>query len=231
VDEAVLVVRGLTKVFGSGPTKVEALRGLDLTLHRGECVAVMGPSGSGKSTLLHLIAGLDEPSAGTVRVAGREVSALGDRARTLLRRQLGLVFQSFHLFDTLSAEENVALPLAIAGHRPSEARARAAAALDAVGLSGRGSHRPPQLSGGEQQRVAVARAVVTDPVLLLADEPTGNLDRGAGARVMELLRGLVGRRGVTLLLVTHDAGHAAGADRVLRLEDGRLIDAQLPVAA
>jgi putative ABC transport system ATP-binding protein len=220
-DDAVLVVRGLAKSFGRGAGRVEALAGLDLTLRRGEFVAVTGASGSGKSTLLHLIAGLDRPSAGSVRLDGTDVGALGDEARTLLRRRVGLVFQSFQLFDTLSAAENVALPLAIAGQRPREARRRAAAALAAVGLSHRRAHRPAQLSGGEQQRVAIARALVAEPLLLLADEPTGSLDSACGAEVMALFRRLVDGHGVTLLLVTHDAGHAALADRVVRLRDGQ----------
>jgi putative ABC transport system ATP-binding protein len=223
--DPVLVVQGLTKSFGSGPARVEALSGLDLTLHRGEFVAITGTSGSGKSTLLHLIAGLDDPSAGTIRLAGLDVASLGDDRRTRLRRRrIGFIFQSFHLLDTLSAWENVALPLAIAGRGPSEARRRAAAALEAVGLSHRRRHRPAQLSGGEQQRVAVARALVIDPVLLLADEPTGNLDSASGAAVMGLLRRLTDDRKVALLLVTHDAAHAAVADRILRLCDGRLAE-------
>jgi putative ABC transport system ATP-binding protein len=221
--DAVLVVRGLTKAYGTGPARVEALRGLDLTLRRGEFVAITGASGSGKSTLLHLIAGLDEPSAGTILLNGTDVAVLGDDRRTRLRRRrIGLVFQAFHLLDTLSAEENVALPLAIAGRRPREARRRAAAALAAVGMSHRRRHRPAQLSGGEQQRVAVARALVIEPVLLLADEPTGNLDSGAGAALMAALRRLTDERGLALLLVTHDATHAAAADRTVRMCDGRL---------
>jgi putative ABC transport system ATP-binding protein len=224
--DPVLAVRGLTKAFGSGPARVEALRGLDLTLRRGEFVAVTGASGSGKSTLLHLIAGLDEPSGGTIRLGGIDVATLGDDRRTRLRRRrVGLIFQAFHLLDTLSAEENVALPLAIAGRGPREARRRARAVLAEVGLSHRRHHRPPQLSGGEQQRVAVARALVIDPVLLLADEPTGNLDSAAGSAVIRLLRHLTDDRGLTLLLVTHDAAHAAAADRTLHLCDGQLAEA------
>jgi putative ABC transport system ATP-binding protein len=224
-DEPVLAVRGLTKAFGAGAARVDALRGVDLTLRRGEFAAVMGASGSGKSTLLHLIAGLDEPSAGSVRVGGADLAALGDDDRTRLRRRhVGLIFQSFHLLDTLSAEENVAVPLAITGRPPAEARQRARSALEAVALLHRRHHRPAQLSGGEQQRVAIARALVIDPILLLADEPTGNLDSAAAGRVMDLLRDLVDRQRRTLLMVTHDAGHAARADRVLRLCDGLLVE-------
>jgi putative ABC transport system ATP-binding protein len=204
--DAVLVVRRLTKAFGSGPARVEALRGLNLTLSCGEFVAVAGASGSGKSTLLQLIAGLDEPSAGLIRLGGTDVTTLDDDLRTRLRRRrVGLIFQAFQLLDKLSAEENVVLPLAIAGRGPREARRRAKAALAAVGMSHRRCHRPPQLSGGEQQRVAIARALVIDPVLLLADEPTGNLDSAGGTAVIGLLRRLTEERGLTLLLVTHDA--------------------------
>ncbi len=226
-DEPVLAVRGLCKAFGAGAARVEALRGVDLILRRGEFAAVMGASGSGKSTLLHLVAGLDQPAGGGVRIGGADVAALGDDERTRLRRrQIGLIFQSFHLLDTLSAAENVALPLAIAGCPPAEARRRARGALEAVALAHRRRHRPAQLSGGEQQRVAIARALVIDPILLLADEPTGNLDSAAAFRVMDLLRGLVDRQGRTLLMVTHDADHAARADRVLHLRDGRLIEGE-----
>ncbi len=226
-DEAVLTVRGLTKVFGAGAAQVAALRGVDLSLHSGEFLAITGASGSGKSTLLHLIAGLDRPTGGILRVGGVDLAALGDDERTVLRRdRIGLVFQSFHLLDTLSAEENVALPLAIAGRPPAEARRRAVAALDDVGLSHRLHHGPARLSGGEQQRVAIARALVINPLLLLADEPTGHLDSAHGGRVMDLLRQLVDRQRRTLLLVTHDAAHARRADCVLRLHDGRVAEAQ-----
>ncbi len=224
-DEPVLAVRGLTRAFGAGAARVEALRGVDLTLRAGEFVAITGASGSGKSTLLHLIAGLDRPTGGSLRVGGDDLAALDDDARTLLRRgKIGLVFQSFQLLDTLSAEENVALPLAIAGRPAAEAQRRAAAALEAVGLAPRRGHRPAQLSGGEQQRVAIARALVINPILLLADEPTGNLDSVQGGRVMDLLRDLVDRQGRALLMATHDAGHAARADRILGLRDGRVVE-------
>jgi putative ABC transport system ATP-binding protein len=224
-DGTVLSVAGLTKEHGTGPVRVHALRGVDLDVAPGEFVALTGASGSGKSTLLHLAAGLDRPTAGTVRLGGIDLARLGDDQRTLLRRQrVGLVFQSFHLLDMLSAEENVALPLAICGRAGAEARRRAARALDLVGLARRGRHRPHELSGGEQQRVAIARALVNDPLLLLADEPTGSLDSVQGARIIELLRGLADERRQTLLLVTHDTGHAALADRVVTLRDGRVVN-------
>jgi putative ABC transport system ATP-binding protein len=221
---AILTVEGLTKEHRSGGSPVQALRGIDLAVAAGEFVAVMGASGSGKSTLLHLLAGLDRPSGGRIRLQGADLGHLDDDARTRLRRRrIGLVFQSFHLLESLTAEENVALPLAIGGRGPAEARARAAEALACVELGHRRRHRPDQLSGGEQQRVAIARALVIEPLLLLADEPTGNLDSLQGGRIIDLLRRLVDERGQTLLMVTHDAGHAARADRLVRLRDGRVV--------
>jgi putative ABC transport system ATP-binding protein len=202
------------------------MRGVDLTVSRGEFVAIMGTSGAGKSTLLHLLAGLDRPTSGTIRVGGTDLARLDeDRLARLRRHRLGLIFQSFQLLDTLSALENVALPLVIAGRPRAETHQRARAALDQVGLEQRHGHRPDQLSGGEQQRVAIARALVIEPLVLLADEPTGNLDSEQGGRIMDLLRRLVdtGRR--TLVLVTHDASHAIHAHRILHLRDGRLVDA------
>jgi putative ABC transport system ATP-binding protein len=222
-----LQVRGLVRVFHNGPTAVEALRGVDLDIRPGEFVAVMGPSGSGKSTLLHLAAGLDTPTAGEVYVGGQALAELDDDRLTLLRRRkLGFIFQAFNLLDVLSALENVALPLLIDGVAEAEASRRAREALAWVGLSGREEHLPAQLSGGEQQRVAIARAVVVKPLLMLADEPTGNLDSTTGEQILTLLRRLVDETGQTLLLVTHDARHASRADRLLRLRDGRVIEDQ-----
>jgi putative ABC transport system ATP-binding protein len=216
-------VRGLVKTAGSGAARVQVLRGVDLTIRGGEFVAVTGPSGSGKSTLLHQAAGLDRPTSGCVRICGQDLTPLCDDGRALLRRRcIGLVFQAFHLLDVLTAEENVSLPLAIAGVRDGEARSRAVHALQRVGLAHRGHHRPGQLSGGEQQRVAVARALVADPPILLADEPTGNLDSDSSRRIMVLLRDLVDRLGVALLLVTHDPACAGMADRVVYLRDGQI---------
>jgi putative ABC transport system ATP-binding protein len=227
--DAVIEVRQLAKVYGKS-AKVEALRGLDLTLAAGEFVAVMGASGSGKSTLLHLLAGLDEPTSGSIYLAGVDLARLSEDERALMRRnRLGLIFQAFHLLGTLSAEENVLLPLSIAGTSTAEAKRRAEEALGCVGLTHRRHHLPEQLSGGEQQRVAIARALVIDPVILLADEPTGNLDSVQADRIMDLLRQLVDERRHTLLLVTHDAGHASRADRILWLRDGRLIEETAPI--
>jgi len=226
-DSALIAVRRVTKVYGSGSAPVEALRGIDLRIEPGEFVAVMGSSGSGKSTLLHLIAGLDRPTSGSVTVGGHELALWGDDELTLLRRRwIGVVFQAFNLLDVLSAEENVALPLAIAGTPQSLARERARRALEQVGLAHRRRHLPGQLSGGEQQRVAIARALVIEPLILLADEPTGNLDSAGGTQVMDLLRHLADTRRQTILMVTHDAGHAARADRIIRLRDGRVVAEQ-----
>jgi putative ABC transport system ATP-binding protein len=222
-----LEVRGLTRAFPSGVARINALEDVDLCVRPGEFVAVMGPSGAGKSTLLHLIAGLDTPTRGSITIDGQALASLDDDQVTLLRRRrLGFIFQAFNLLDVLTAQENVALPLLIDGVRDNEAQSRAEEALADVGLTDRSGHLPAQLSGGEQQRVAIARALVTRPVLVLADEPTGNLDSASGDQVLSLLRRLVDERRQTLLLVTHDARHAARADRLLRLRDGRVIEEQ-----
>jgi len=211
----------LTKSLSSGGHPVQILHGIDLHITAGEFVAIMGPSGSGKSTLLGLIAGLDSPTSGSIKLAGQELVGLGEDALARLRgRTLGFVFQSFHLLPTLTAEENVAVPLELRGER--DARARARALLATVGLADRGHHLPAQLSGGEQQRVALARAFVAEPPILLADEPTGNLDSATGERVLALLADLRARTGTTMVLVTHDASLAARADRVVTLRDGRV---------
>jgi putative ABC transport system ATP-binding protein len=220
-------VRGLTRFFDSGEARVEALRGVDLDVRRGEFVAVMGPSGSGKSTLLHLIGALDQPSSGSVSLEGAELSTLKDDDLTLMRRRrIGFVFQAFNLIDVLTAEENVAIPLLVDGVAEGQAQTRARAAMEAVGIGHRRGHFPAKLSGGEQQRVAIARALVTEPLLLLADEPTGNLDSASGDQVMTLLRKLADERKQTILMVTHDASQAARADRLVRLRDGQVIEDQ-----
>jgi putative ABC transport system ATP-binding protein len=218
-------VRNVTKVFGAGETRVQSLAGINLDVARGEFVAVMGPSGSGKSTLLHLIGALDVPTSGTIRVGPDDLSALDDDCLTLLRRRrIGFVFQAFNLLDVLTALENVALPLELDGQ--ADVVERASDALALVGLGARRSHLPGQLSGGEQQRVAIARALVINPLLLLADEPTGNLDSTSGDQVMSLLRTLADERRQTIVIVTHDAGHAALSDRLVRLRDGQVVDEQ-----
>jgi putative ABC transport system ATP-binding protein len=226
-DDLALEVRGVAKSFGEGETRVEALRGVDLDVRRGEFVVVMGPSGSGKSTLLHLVAGLDRPSAGTIRVAGADLAAMDDDALTVLRRRrVGLVFQAFHLVHVLTAEENVALPLLVDGVPAAEAGRRATEALERVGLGARRGHLPGALSGGEQQRVALARATVAEPAVVLADEPTGNLDSARGEEVMALLRSVVDEGGRSVLMVTHDVRAAAHGDRIVWLRDGRAVASQ-----
>ena len=217
----VLETRGLKKVFGQGEARVEALRGIDLAVPQGQLVAIMGPSGSGKSTLLCMLGGIDLPSDGQVLLEGTDLATLTDDQRTLIRRQrIGFVFQSFNLLPILSAQENVALPLELDGVASAEARRRADEALDLVDMGARRHHIPSALSGGEQQRVAVARALVIQPAILLADEPTGNLDSVNGQRLTALLRNLVDQRGQTIVMVTHDAEIAARADRVVHIRDG-----------
>jgi putative ABC transport system ATP-binding protein len=215
-------VRALTMRLASGGRPLTILDSVTLDVQRGDAVAVIGPSGSGKSTLLGLIAGLDTPTDGTITVGGVDITRLGESALARFRREtIGYVFQSYHLIPTLTAAENVAVPLELAGERRVAARARAL--LEQVGLADRTHHYPVQLSGGEQQRVALARAVALDPPLLLADEPTGNLDSSIGAAIIELLFALNRERGSTLLLVTHDAALAERADRVVSLRDGRVV--------
>jgi putative ABC transport system ATP-binding protein len=206
-----------------GETSVEALRGVDLAIARGEFVALVGPSGSGKSTVLNLIGGLDKPTSGQVWINGTELSASDERTLTQHRRgHVGFVFQSFNLLPRLTAEENVALPLMFSGVPETDRLARARALLERAGLQERLTHRPTQLSGGEQQRVAIARALIGQPVLLLADEPTGNLDTVTGTEIMALLKELNCERGLTLLVVSHDPDVAAFADRIVRLRDGQV---------
>jgi putative ABC transport system ATP-binding protein len=215
-------VRTLTMRLDSGGRPLTILDGVSLEVERGDAVAVTGPSGSGKSTLLGLIAGLDAPTYGTITVRGVDITRLGESALARFRREtIGYVFQSYHLIPTLTAAENVAVPLELAGERRVAARARAL--LEQVGLGERAHHYPVQLSGGEQQRVALARAVALDPPLLLADEPTGNLDSATGAAIIELLFTLNRERRSTLLLVTHDPALAERADRVVSLRDGRVV--------
>jgi putative ABC transport system ATP-binding protein len=218
----VIAARDLTRRYGEGDTAVDALRGISIDIAGGHLTAIMGPSGSGKSTLMHILAGLDRPTSGTVEIAGREITTMGDTELTKLRREhIGFVFQFFNLLPMLSAEENILLPLAIAGRKPD--KTFLAQLIADVGLVDRRSHRPSELSGGQQQRVAVARSLVTQPTVLFADEPTGNLDTATGAEILELLRTSVDDRGQTVVMVTHDPRASAIADRVLHLEDGRIV--------
>jgi putative ABC transport system ATP-binding protein len=219
----VIEFRGVSKVFGSGETRVAAVNDLSLTIPRGAFWALMGPSGSGKSTILHLIAGLTPPTSGSVLVEGSDVARMNSaQAAALRRRRIGYVLQSFNLLPFLTAEENVGMPLVLDGVKQGEVDARVAAALTLVHMSQRAKHHPTQLSGGEQQRVAIARALVIKPAIVLADEPTGNLDRAGGRAIMDLIQDVNEETGVTVLLVTHDPVFAAYCQRVLRLVDGAL---------
>jgi putative ABC transport system ATP-binding protein len=220
--DAVVAARGVSKRYGEGDAAVEALRGADVDLRRGEFTAIMGPSGSGKSTLMHILAGLDRPTAGTIAIDGLEIGGLKDRELTKLRRdKVGFIFQSFNLLPTLTAAENIALPMTISG-RKLDAR-WFEELVETVGLTDRLGHKPSELSGGQQQRVAVARALVSRPAVLFADEPTGNLDSHTGDEVLQLLRRSVDELGQTIIMVTHDAHAAVTADRVLFLQDGEIV--------
>jgi len=214
--------RDLTRVYGEGETAVEALRGVDIEVRSGELVAVMGPSGSGKSTLMHILAGLDKPTAGTVMIAGNEITRLDDSQLTKLRRQhIGFVFQFFNLLPMLDTEENITLPLSISGEKADKAWLDEL--LTRMGLDQRRDHRPAQLSGGQQQRVAIARSLITKPTILFADEPTGNLDSKTSGEILDLVRSSTDTYGQTTVMVTHEARAAAIADRILFLEDGLIV--------
>ena len=215
-------LRNISRSFQVGDQPVHALRAIDLDFADGEYAAIMGPSGSGKSTLLHILGLLDRPDQGQYRLDGLETTTLGEEGRTRLRRErIGFVFQSFHLIPRLTAAENIELPLVLSGLDPAERRARVARILAAVGLADRAHHKPDQLSGGQRQRVAIARATVTEPGLILADEPTGNLDRASSREVIDTLEAL-NARGLTLLVVTHDAELGARARRRIRMDDGAI---------
>jgi ABC-type lipoprotein export system ATPase subunit len=223
-ENAVLHARGLRKQYGSGEGLVRAVDELDLDIDRGEAVAVMGPSGCGKSTLLHMLGGLDRPSAGELWLDGRRIDQLSERALARMRQtRIGFVFQAFHLVSELTAQENVELPALLAGVSPRGARQRAQQLLDRVGLADRAAHLPSALSGGQRQRVAIARALANEPTVLLADEPTGNLDSAATLEVLRLFEALHDS-GLTLVVVTHDERIAATADRLISMRDGAFVD-------
>lgn len=219
----VIETRNLTKRFGGGDVLVDALKGINLHIGKAEFVAIMGPSGSGKSTLLSLLGGVDVPTSGQVLLEGTDLASLGDDERTLMRRRrIGFVFQSFNLLPTLTAQENVSLPMELDGISAKEANERATRALELVEMSDRRHHIPTKLSGGEQQRVAIARALAIEPALLMADEPTGNLDSRQTQLVTDLLRQLVDEHGQTIVTVTHDAEVGAATQRVVMLRDGTI---------
>ena len=216
-----LDLQGITKEYKLGKTIVRALRGLDLTIDQGEIVAIMGPSGSGKSTLMHIVGALDRPTDGTASIDGRNLLQLTERQLVTLRgKRVGFVFQTFNLIQTLTAQRNVELPMIFQGIPPGERHRRAATLLEKVGLGNRARHKPNELSGGERQRVAIARALANDPEIILADEPTGNLDTETGESILALLKELSARDGKTVILVTHDPEAAEIADRVVTLRDG-----------
>src|SRR4051812_29944293 len=222
VTAPAVTVRDVTRRYGHGDAAVDALRGVSVTVPSGQFVAVMGPSGSGKSTLLHVLAGLDRPTGGSVTVAGHEITTMGDKALTRLRRDhIGFVFQAYNLLPQLSAEENVLLPLAPAGRKAAPVLVDSV--FERVGLTDRRKHKPSELSGGQQQRVAVARALVAEPDVLFADEPTGNLDSHASAGILRLMRESVDAYGQTTVMVTHDPHAASIADRVVVLADGECV--------
>ena len=232
-SENIVEARDLTRRFGEGEAAVDALAGVSVDFPNGRFAVIMGPSGSGKSTLLHLLAGLDRPTSGTVRVAGVDLTELNDRELTQLRREkIGFVFQTFNLLPVLNAEENILLPLSIAGRKPD--REWFDRLIDTVGIRDRLSHRPAEMSGGQQQRVAVARALISRPSVVFADEPSGNLDSKSSGDVLDLLRHAVDDFGQTVVMVTHDAHAASYADRLLVLGDGRIVhdgDAATPEQA
>lgn len=221
-DSAILVMEGLCKNYQLGTVEVRALRDIDLTIHRGEYLAIMGPSGSGKSTLLNMIGCLDRPTSGNYLLGGQNVSSLNDDELSLIRgARIGFVFQSFNLINQLNVIENIEVPMYYQGYTEAESAARARELATMVGLGDRTDHRPSELSGGQQQRVAIARALANDPLIILADEPTGNLDSESGAEILNILHNLH-EEGKTLIAVTHDEGIAEGAERVIRLLDGRI---------
>jgi putative ABC transport system ATP-binding protein len=219
---AVVVANDLARRYGEGDTAVDALSGVSLDVSRGQLTTVMGPSGSGKSTLMHILAGLDRPTTGSVKIDGTEITTLGDTDLTKLRREhIGFIFQFFNLLPMLSAEENVVLPLTIAGEKVDKEWLEQL--IESVGLKDRRTHRPSELSGGQQQRVAIARALVSKPTVVFADEPTGNLDSKTGGEILELLRQAVQDAGQTTVMVTHDPRSASIADRILFLADGNIV--------
>jgi putative ABC transport system ATP-binding protein len=224
-SDVMVTAERVTKIFGKGLSEVSALRGIDLSINRGEFLTIMGPSGCGKSTLLHILSGIEPPTSGRVFLDGQDLLQLNDTQRSVLRRRrIGFVFQKINLLPTLSAVDNVALPLRLDGVTRRAALPRAFAALESAGIAHRAHHRPNDMSGGEAQRIAIARAVVTDPAVIFCDEPTGSLDTESGQKVVQLFRRLTAEHSQTFVVVTHDATVAAEADRMIQMRDGRIVD-------
>ncbi len=222
--DAIIRAEGISKTYDTGTDKVQALRGVDFAVARGEMVAVMGPSGCGKTTLLNSLSGLDTVDTGTIWLEGQDLAKMNDRKRTDYRaRRMGFVFQVYNLLPVLSAVENVELPLLVSGVRPKGARERATAALETVGLREWAKHRPAELSGGQRQRVTIARALVNEPAIVWADEPTGALDSKTATEIMDLIRDLNERSGLTVVIVTHDPGVGKRCDRIVRMRDGLIV--------
>ena len=225
MEDEIIQAVDIHKTFRSGEIEVHALRGVSLNVKRGEMAAIMGPSGCGKTTLLNCLSGLDECDEGAIRIEGEDLRAMGDRRRTTYRAErMGFVFQTFNLLPVISAVENVELPLLVSGVRPRDARSRALAVLEQVGLGDRANHRPEQLSGGQKQRVTLARALVNDPAIVWADEPTGNLDSQSAEDVLSLMRTLNREQQQTIIIVTHDPEIGDSCDRIIRMVDGRIVD-------
>ncbi len=227
--DGIIQARNVVKTYDTGNARLHALKGIDFAVKRGEMVAVMGPSGCGKTTLLNCLSGLDDIDEGTIWIEGEDLATMGDKKRTNYRaRRMGFIFQVYNLLPVLNAVENVELPLLVANVKPSEARERALAALDTVGLKEWAHHRPAELSGGQRQRVTIARSLVNNPAIVWADEPTGALDSKAASDIMDLLRTLNEERGLTIVLVTHDAGVGQLAHRIVRMQDGAIVGEEFP---
>jgi len=225
MSDYIIAAQDVHKTFRTGKIEVYALRGVDFSVKSGEMVAIMGPSGCGKTTMLNCLSGLDEFDSGEVYIDGTDLRSMGDKARTSYRaRSMGFVFQTFNLLPVINAVENVELPLLVSGVRPRDARSRALAALEQVGLEDRSEHRPSELSGGQRQRVTIARALVNEPAIVWADEPTGNLDSKSADDIIAIMRKLNRERGQTLVLVTHDPNIGARCDRVVQMQDGQVVD-------
>lgn len=229
-DTGVIVeARGVVKVYDTGSTQLRALKGINFAVQRGEMVGVMGPSGCGKTTLLNCLSGLDDVTEGLIAIEGENIAAMGDKKRTRYRaRRMGFIFQVYNLLPVLSAVENVELPLLVADVKPAEARSRAMAALDRVGLAEWAGHRPAELSGGQRQRVTIARSLVNEPAIVWADEPTGALDSASASDIMHLLKQLNQEQGLTIVLVTHDHGVGNMCDRIVRMRDGEIVGEEIP---